>query len=142
MLRRRPSEVATRWQPKLYAADLQARRPSSASLIASDNVKPKSERRPSRMSSINFRHVVFVLLAVQYGSMARPHTGRYSPRHTALSISAAAAAYCLKPPPTTTANQRSHSLGVTKNSSTFPGLSRTPQAFFRDPVVSQKSLNR
>ena len=42
-------EVAARWQPKLYTADLQARL-SVASLVAPDDVKPSS-----RSLSTHFR---------------------------------------------------------------------------------------
>ena len=42
-----------RWQPRLYATDLQTRL-CSANLIASNSVKPKSEQ-PSRMLSVPFR---------------------------------------------------------------------------------------
>ena len=49
-------EVASRWQPKLYTAGLQARL-SAASIVVSNNIKPKSEQT-SQMSHARHRRMM------------------------------------------------------------------------------------
>ena len=64
-------DITTPWQPELYTADLQARL-LSASLVASSNVKPRSEQ-PSRMLSIHFPPGLSLVLDPAVGPC--PHNG-------------------------------------------------------------------